>query len=236
MPPTLVGVGVGPGDPDLLTCKAVSTLRNADHVFGPTMALDAMGRAEAIVRQAVPEVAVERLVFAIAGPEDARRVAHEAAAARICGQITGARRAAFITLGDPNVYSTFHHLADLVAKQCPDLEVQTVPGIMAFQELAARAGTVVLDGTERLHLISAASGAEVLDVPLADPDAAIVIYKGGRHLPELVARLGDAGRLDDAVFGELLGLPGERVARLADIASFPATYLASVVIPPQRGR
>ena len=112
--------------------------------------------------------------------------------------------------------------------------IETVPGIMAFQELAARSGTVVLDGAERLHLVSAAGGPEVLDVPLADPDAAIVVYKGGRHLPALAERLEAAGRLEGSVFGELLGLPGERIAPLGEAARGPATYLASVLVPPRR--
>jgi precorrin-2/cobalt-factor-2 C20-methyltransferase len=74
----------------------------------------------------------------------------------------------------------------------------------------------------------------VLDTPLLDPEAAIVIYKGGRHLPAIVARLEAAGRIDGAVFGELLGLPGERVGRLGDAPDGAAAYLASIVVPPSR--
>lgn len=234
MRPSLVGVGVGPGDPELLTQKAVTVLQDADRVLAPTMAVDAMGRAEAIARGALPDLRVERLVFAIAGDEAAQEEAHREAARRVDECLALGELVAFVTLGDPNVYSTFHHLAARVTELRPGIVVETVPGIMAFQELAARSGTVVLDGAERLHLVSAAGGADVLDVPLADPDAAIVVYKGGRHLPALAERLEAAGRLEGAVFGELLGLPGERVAPLGEAAEGPATYLASVVVPPRR--
>ncbi len=234
MAPSFVGVGVGPGDPELLTLRAASVLRGADRVFGPTMALDAVGRAESIVRQAVPDVAVERLVFAIVEDDDARRAAHEVAAERVIACLGAGERVAFVTLGDPNVYSTFHHLAALVVARRPATVVETVPGIMAFQDLAARSRTVLVDGNERLHLVSAASGLDALEVPLADPDAAIVVYKGGRHLPAIAARLAAAGRLDGAVCGELLGLPGQRVAAVEELAGGRAAYLASVVVPPRR--
>ena len=232
--PVLVGVGVGPGDPGLLTLKALEVLRSSDVVFGPTTAVDAVGRAESIVREAAPDVVVERLVFAIVRDDEARRTAHEAAAERVAACLEEGDQVAFVTLGDPNVYSTFHHLAEVVRELRPGTRIETVPGIMAFQDLAARSGTVVVDGTERLHLVSAVDGADVLDVPLSDPEAAIVVYKGGRHLPALAERLQHAARLDDAVFGELLGLPGQRVSGLADAAAAPGAYLASVLVPPHR--
>ncbi|HSH61924.1 MAG TPA: precorrin-2 C(20)-methyltransferase, partial [Acidimicrobiales bacterium] len=196
---SLVGVGVGPGDPEQLTLRALRVLRQADRVFSPTMAPDALGRAESIVRQADSGIAVERLVFAITGDEDTRAAAHSHAAARVVACMDAGEQVAFATLGDPNVYSTFHHLAAAVLERRPHALIGTVPGIMAFQELAARAGTVVLDGTERLSVVSAVDGAEALDGPLGDPEAALVVYKGGRHLPRVAERLEAAGRLDGAV-------------------------------------
>lgn len=199
------------------------------------MAVDAVGRAESVLRGAAPDVAVERLVFAIVADEAARASAHAAAARRVAACLDAGENVAFVTLGDPNVYSTFHHLAEAVLRLRERTEIRTVPGIMAFQELAARSGTVVVDGTERLHLLTAVDGPEAVDVAIADPEAAIAVYKGGRHLPGIASRLAAAGRLDGAVFGELMGLPGEKVGPLAASASSPATYLASVLVPPARG-
>src|SRR4051812_38670710 len=185
MPGALVGVGVGPGDPELLTIKALRALREADRIFSPTMAVDAVGRAESIVREADPSLKIERLVFAIRRDDDARSQAHHAAAARIVGCLDAGERVVFITLGDPNVYSTFHHLARLVVDERSGATVATIPGIMAFQDLAARAGVVVLDGIERLQLVSAVDGPGPVTEALADDDAAVIVYKGGRHLPAI---------------------------------------------------
>lgn len=226
MAAALIGVGVGPGDPELLTTRALRVLREADRVLGPSFSVDAVGRAESIVRQADATIAIERVVVEMRSPT------YDATADRIVAALDAGERVAFITLGDPTIYSTFSSVAAAVLQRRPATEIDAVPGIMAFQDLAARTGTVVLDGSERLTLLSAVDGPEVVDDALADPDTAIVVYKGGRHLPAIVDRLAAAGRLDGAVVGELLGLPGERVGPAKDFAGAPAAYLATLIVPP----
>ena len=232
--PRLTGIGVGPGAADLLTRRACSVLAAADRVFAPTTALDAIGRAETIVREAVPEAIVERLVFVMQMDSPARDSAINAAAERILASLDRGEHAAFITLGDPNIYSTFSSVAALVNAARPLVPIDTVAGIMAFQELASRSGTVVVDGNERLSLVTLLDDARHLDEALADSDQAVVLYKGGRHLPAVAAKLEAMGRLEGAMIGELLGLPGERLATVASVADRPASYLATVIVPPKR--
>ena len=223
-----MGVGVGPGDPELLTARAVRAVSEADRVLAPSSAVDAVGRAESIVRQVCPGVRIERLVFAMGQASGSI----EDAAQLVATGLDAGQRLAFVTLGDPNIYSTFSSVAARVRELRPQAVVETVPGIMAFQELAARSGTVVLRDTERLALVTALEGTDALDGALADPDQAVVVYKGGRHLPAMAKALATAGRLDGAVFGELMGLPGERIVAVSDAAEGPAAYLATVIVPP----
>jgi precorrin-2/cobalt-factor-2 C20-methyltransferase len=225
----LIGVGVGPGDPELVTVKAVRVLREADTVVVPVMDAGEQGRAERTVVAHVDRDVV-RLVFALddrGGVTQARRAAWEAAADAVAA-MTGT--VAFATLGDPNVYSTFTYLADAVRERVPDVVVETVPGITAMQDLAARSGTVLCEGTESLALLPLTAGVEALDEALTHFDS-VVAYKGGRHLARVRQVLERHGRLDDAVYGAALGLPEEQVGAVPESE---APYLSTVLVPARR--
>jgi precorrin-2/cobalt-factor-2 C20-methyltransferase len=226
---------MGPGDPELVTVKAVRVLREADLVLVPVMATGEQGRAEATVRAHVDHDRILRTVFALEGAADrARREAAWDAAADAAAEAfrAGASVVAFATIGDPNVYSTFTYLAATVAERIAGLTVQTVPGITAMQDLAARSGTVLCEGTETLALLPLTAGLDRFSDALASFDT-VVGYKSGRHLPEVLKAVADAGRLPDAVHGASLGLAGEDIRPAADVTG-PAPYLSTLLIPGRR--
>ena len=236
----LVGVGVGPGDPELVTVKGVRVMREADVVLVPVMAGEATGRAEATVRAHVEPGRVRRAVFALderEGVTPRREAAWDAAAQAVLGAYEqGAGTVAFATIGDPNVYSTFTYLAQSVRAARPDVAVETVPGITAMQDLAARSGTVLCEGTETLALLPLTAGLDRLRAALAAFDT-VVAYKGGRRLPEVLAAVREAGRMDTAVYGAALGLPGEEVRPAGELpAEGDAPYLSTLLVPAARGR
>jgi precorrin-2/cobalt-factor-2 C20-methyltransferase len=227
----LVGVGVGPGEPDLLTIRAVTALRRADRVLAPTTAVDAVGRAEAIVRQAVPGLVIERITFAMSPARSARQRSIQRAAKAVAAHLAAGEEVAWITLGDPLTYSTFAAVAERVRRARPATQVVQIPGIMAFQALAAKTGTVIAGEQTRISIRTALDSDDLGD-DLADPASTVVIYKGGRLLPDLAAATKAAGRADAAVAGELIGMPGERIGSLRELAaSGPASYLATVIVP-----
>lgn len=234
--PRLVGVGVGPSDPDLVTERALVVLRAADRVYAPSTGPDAISRAEAVVRAAASELGVDRLVIEIGTDEAARARSIEAGANELIAHLDRGDLVALVVLGDPNVYSVFTRVADLVAAARPAVPIETVPGIMAFQDLAARTNTVLADGDEELSVITLGADAARLEPLLADPGRTVVVYKGGRHVPEVAQRLAAHGRLDGAVVGEMLGLPGGRGVAVAAVADRPASYLATVVVPAHGDR
>lgn len=227
----LVGVGVGPGDPELVTVKGVRVLREADVVVVPVMDVRETGRAEATVR-AHTDTEPLRLVFALddrGGTTTGRLSAWEAAADRVAQELRGGVGCvAFATLGDPNVYSTFTYLADAVRERLPQVQVETVPGITAMQDLAARSGTVLCEGTESLALLPLTAGVPALEEALTHFDT-VVAYKGGRRMPEVLEVLDRLGRLDDAVYGSALGLPDERVGPARGLAG-GTPYLSTVIV------
>jgi precorrin-2/cobalt-factor-2 C20-methyltransferase len=231
----LVGVGVGPGEADLITVRAVAALRRADRVVAPTTAVDAVGRAEAVVRDAVPGIVIERIPFEMAPGRAARDRSVDQAAATVVRYLVAGDEVAWITLGDPLTYSTFSAVAARVCMQCASTAVIRVPGIMAFQALAARTGTVIADERTRITIRTALDGDDV-GAELGDPATTVIIYKGGRRLPELAQEVAAHGRMTAAVAGELIGMPGERVGSLSELAAGgPASYLATVIVPATVG-
>ncbi|MQA80398.1 MAG: precorrin-2 C(20)-methyltransferase [Streptosporangiales bacterium] len=231
----LVGVGVGPGDPELVTVKAVRELCAADLVLVPVLAPDEPGRAEVTVRAHVDHDRVRRTVFALNERTDRtrREAAWDAAAdAVVTAYGEGAATVAFATIGDPNVYSTFTYLAQTVRERVPGVGVETVPGITAMQDLAARSGVVLCEGRETLALFPLTAGVGRFRDALARFDT-VVGYKGGRHLPEMLEAVDEAGRLDTAVYGASLGLPDEEIRPAAAVTG-TAPYLATLLVPGRR--
>lgn len=243
---SLFGVGVGPGDPELLTCRAVRVLREADVVLVPATenSGEGPGRAErSVLAHLEPSQAskVARVAFSMA--EAGRQVAGprqenwEAAAAVVLEAFAdGCTKVAFATIGDPSVYSTFSYLAERVLAAQPDVRVEVVPGITAMQALAAASRTPLVEGTESLTLVPATAGLAALTDALEHSDT-VVAYKGGRYLPAMIGELRARGRLQEAVLGEEVGLPEQRIRRLAELSEGArAGYLTTVIVPAARSR
>jgi precorrin-2/cobalt-factor-2 C20-methyltransferase len=243
----LIGVGVGPGDPELITVKAIRVLRQADLVFVPVLARPGeedraeTGRAEATVRSHVDGAAVRRVAFALndqGGVTPGRAAAWDAAASAVAAAFTaGAAVVAFATIGDPAIYSTFSYLAQGVTGRVPGVEVATVPGITAMQDLAARSGTVLAEGAESLVLLPLTAGGGALAGALAEHDT-VVAYKlsAAGEMSLVLDTLAAAGRLPAAVFGARLGLPGEDIRPAAELPpGQPVPYLSTLISTRPRG-
>jgi precorrin-4/cobalt-precorrin-4 C11-methyltransferase len=253
----LIGVGVGPGDPELVTVKAVRVLREADVVLVPVLATQEpgggsqggsppggqQGRAETIIRGYVAADRIRRLEFALndtGGVTPRRAAAWHAAATAVAEEFAqGATTVAFGTLGDPSLYSTFSYLAQTVRDLVPEVTVETVAGITAMQDLASRAGLALAEGTEPVTLVPLNGGPGPLDQALAQGGTVVGYKIGAAASPapgDLRDRLQAAGRLDGAVIGARLGLDGELIAPaervLATNEQLP--YLATLIVPALR--
>lgn len=246
----LVGVGVGPGDPELLTLAALREIRTARTVFVPVLASDEQGRAEAVVRAHLDDAdsRVQRLVFALAdpvqGPQERRWSHWDAAAAVVADRLrVDGGTVVFATLGDPSIYSTFTYLAATVRALLPGVDVSTVPGITAMQAAASQAGITLVEGAESLTVVPVTRDVTALKTALKtalettrSAGGTVVAYKGGRRLGELRSVIAESGALDRSVYAEHLGTPDAMVVPLSTVDDTAAApYLSTVVVLPPRG-
>jgi precorrin-2/cobalt-factor-2 C20-methyltransferase len=230
----LVGIGVGPGDPELLTLKGLRALREADHVFVPVGDMGEVGRAERVVHAHLDPGRTRRLLFALSDDAAARAENWERAAREVSGPLRRGETCAFATIGDPNVYSTFTYLARAVRRRVPETSVETVPGITAMQDLSARGGTVLLEGEERLALLPFTAGEDALREALSGFET-VVCYKGGSRLQEVLEIAAESGRLEEAIYGSRLGMEGEEVTRASEVVGREGPYLSTLIFA-RRGR
>lgn len=233
----LFGIGVGPGDAELITLKAINVLRSCDHILVPATEASGSdsGRAETIVLTACPELEdrIVRIPFSMAdraGVTKRRADSWQASADQAVRSFAeGATRIGFATIGDPSVYSTFSYLASSVREQVPDLQVEVIPGITAMQALAAASRTPLVEGDEVLALVPLKRGIDPL-LKIAEVVDTCVIYKAGRYLPQLREYLGEIG--DDAIAGINVGLPAEQIGAVSELENAP--YFTSVLWPAKR--
>lgn len=190
---TLYGVGVGPGDPDLITLKAVKVLRQVDFVFAAASTKNRHSLALDIARPHIPEATpIELLHFPMTRDTSETRRAWSANAQRIVDELNAGRDAAFLTLGDSLTYSTFGYLMRFVKATSLQLAVVPVPGITSYQAAASRLGTTLVEGEGTLMVVSGATGGDRLRSLSQKPET-VVFLKAYRSLPDICSALEESG-------------------------------------------
>lgn len=220
------GVGVGPGDPELLTVKALKTLEHCPVIAAPrtrsgeTLALD-------IVRQAVSleGKTILPLDFTMSRDPAVLRQSRLRAVEAIMAHLSAGRDTAMLNLGDVSIYATFSYLMDILTDR--GYEAVMVPGVPSFCAVAARLGTSLTTVSSPLHILPGSGGAlaELLDLP-----GTKVLMKSGRQLPQAAEALRRKGLLEKAAMVRDCGLPTEQVCR--DLTHLPEDtgYFATVIV------
>jgi precorrin-2/cobalt-factor-2 C20-methyltransferase len=219
-------VGVGPGDPELLTRKAERVLREADVVYHPGRDHHS-GFAIRIVR---PLLSPRTEVHAAAVEMSEAGDRYEKLAAELAAEALAGRRVAFITEGDPLVYSTASRLLVILKTTWPNVPVEIVPGVSSLTAAAAAAGQSLVQAEETLVVIPACHHVEDLERLIEQHDR-VALVKVGSVFSQIISLLKRRGWVNRAVFLEKVGTAEERV--LTDVESVdPQTisYFSIVLI------
>ncbi|MGD8251020.1 MAG: precorrin-2 C(20)-methyltransferase [Desulfobacterales bacterium] len=233
---TLYGIGVGPGDPDLIPLKAVKVLQTVDIVFTAASTKNdyslAMTIAEPHLRQGVE---TRCLPFPMTQDSDEKERAWVANAQTIADALQAGQDAAFLTLGDPLTYSTYGYVLGAIQKQFPSLPIVTIPGITSYQASAAALNTPLVEGNESLLIMAGTRGTERIR-SLNGHAENVVIMKAYRNIGDICGALEDARLLDDSTGVVRCGMPDQEVVTdIRRLGSRGPDYWTLIIAKRNRG-
>lgn len=235
--PKLYGVGIGPGDPKLLTLKAKEALEEADIIFAPKGSDEGISVARGIIEQVIEgKKTYIELTFPMTKDKDILKKYWRKAAQRIAGEIKKGKQAAFVTLGDPFIYSTYIYLLKILKQDFPDIKVETIPGISAFNAAASRAGFSLLEGKEKMAVLPVTETLDGIEDALDTFDT-VVLMKVGAKLQKVIRLLKQKGLTQNAVLISRVGHQNEKIIRkISSIKDKELGYLSVILVKTFRPR
>ncbi|MFD8023167.1 precorrin-2 C(20)-methyltransferase [Streptomyces lavendulae] len=235
----LYGVGLGPGDPSLMTLRAAEVIAEAD-VVAYHSARHGRSIARSIAAKHLRSDHVEEpLVYPVTtettdhpgGYQGAMEEFYEASAARLAAHLDAGRTVAVLAEGDPLFYGSYMHMHKRLADR---YEAEVIPGVTSVSAAAARLGTPLVEGEEVLTILPGTLPEEELTARLAATDSAVVM-KLGRTFPRVRRAMEASGRLPEARYVERATMEGERTGVLADTDPDSVPYFAVAVVPSRIG-
>ena len=232
---TLYGVGVGPGDPELVTLKAVKIFRHVAVVFAAASTKNNYSLAVEIasphLKRGTP---VEHLGFPMTRDKKRLGDAWEENGRKVAAALKDGKDAAFITLGDPLIYSTFGYILEAVRKAHPEIPIKIIPGITSYQAGAAATGRILVEGEESFAVTTGIGGGRRLKQVIDHADS-VVMLKVYRNYKEILDTLDELGLTADSVLVSRCGLDGEEIVwNLKDRDNTPPNYMSHLIIRKKR--
>ncbi len=237
-------VGVGPGDPELLTLKAVRILGRCSVIAVPKGRRDGESMALGIIGKAVGLAGKEILDIHFPMVKDLSPKALAPAAQTILDEVKKGKDVAFVTLGDPSIYSTFFRIRQALLFMEPALEVEIVPGITAITAAAARTGRGLALSGEKIAIVPAAylshtTGSSHMAAAFNAADSlkdilgrfeCVALMKVHSVFPEIRKVLEETGLIDNAVYVCRAGLDGEIIKPAREVEEKDLDYFSTIII------
>jgi precorrin-2/cobalt-factor-2 C20-methyltransferase len=232
---TLYGIGIGPGDPDLLTLKGAQVLSRCRHVFVPKARPATESLARTIAQPHLrPDAVIRELLFPMTGDRSELAACWKESAEAVAAVLRQGEDACFLTLGDSLLYSTYVYLLRALKAVLPEASVVTVPGITALSAAAALTGFPLGEGKAPVTIVPTADDLGTLRRALSLGGTVVLMKIGGR-LQAVLDLLEETGRIDRGVFVARAGLEGQRIEtdlRKLRHESADAGYLSVVLLEP----
>lgn len=222
----LYGIGTGPGDPELLTLKAVQTIKNC-HVIAVPSTGNGDGAALTIVREYIKGKPLIECPFSMEKNPQKRELFRIKAADSICQILDTGLDVGFITLGDPTVYSTYMYIHKLVVQR--GFSARIIPGIPSFTAAAGVLGTPLCEGNEALLIIPASDNDNLIN--LLSVPANKVIMKSGGNLDNVLSAIRELGLSENVKIVERCTMDDQQIFNsVEEIKNAGGTGYFSVIL------
>lgn len=216
--PGLIGIGVGPGDPDLLTVKAVKAIQNADIIMCPASNKDrpsiALSVASPIIDKSKNQEIV-KLIFPMTKDKDVLEQTWKKNAKIMAEKVLSGKNIVYLTVGDPYLYSTWIYMYKELTENYPKMEISVIPGIVSMFTFASKVGVSIAEGAEKVAIIPSCYDLSSVK-EIAKHSETMVFLKDGRYFDKVIEVLKESGFPDDSIFaiGQDLGTENEIIRKM----------------------
>ncbi len=216
--PELICVGCGPGDPELLTVKAVNSIKNADVIMCPTSKEGKPSMALSVVSSIVAEAnkqEIVNLVFPMTKDKEILENTWKKNARILADSVISGKKVVYLTVGDPYLYSTWIYLHREITKEHPEIKITVIPGIVSMFTFASKVGISLAEGAEKMAVIPSCYDLSRVKEIAKNCDT-MVFLKDGHYFDQVIKLLREAGFSENSVFaiGQDLGTDQEIVRKM----------------------
>ncbi|MGD8189857.1 precorrin-2 C(20)-methyltransferase [Brevibacillus ginsengisoli] len=228
---TLHGLGVGPGDPELITVKAFRVLKESAVIAYPVKKRGNKSYAQQIIDVYVNPLEKEMLGLVFPMTKDAQELEREWANAveRIWEKLREGKDVAFVTEGDPLFFSTFIYLMRLMKEQHPEVPIKIVPGITSFGGAASRLALPLADNNDRIAIVPATDDVEEMKKVIQEHDC-IVFIKVAKVIKQMLTILRELDLIDKASVVSKVTSPEEIIWDVNSLDDVDLEYLSLMVV------
>ena len=236
--PGLVGIGVGPGDVELLTVKAVKAIHNADIIMCPASKEDRPSIALSVIESIIDKSKnqeIIKLIFPMTKDRDILEASWKKNAKIMAETVLKGKNVVYLTVGDPYLYSTWIYMHRDLKEKYPDMDISVVPGIVSIFSFASKVGVSVAEGAEKVAIIPSCYDLSSVK-EIAKHSESMIFLKDGRYFDQVIEVLKESGFPDNSLFaiGQDLGTENEiiRTMTLGEVndSTLTTKYFSILVV------